>query len=124
MRVNRILEEKLTVAEASSNFVDDNIYAAIEWVQANGGHQFILHGQRYGHCLELKEVKVVSNKKNTLSILPIMKQVSEFCPMKGMPVRYPVKLDLSSLNISHPLLHVRTLDGKSVNSVFKLEEKR
>lgn len=30
--------ETLSVAEASSNSVDDNIYAAIEWVEKTGLH--------------------------------------------------------------------------------------
>lgn len=124
VRVNKILEDKMVITEASSSSVDDAIYAAIEWVESKGNNDFVLHGWRYSNCLELKEIKVISNNKDTLSILPVMKQVSDFCPMKGMPVRYPVKLDFSSLKMNRPLLHVRTLDGKSVNTVIKVEGRR
>jgi hypothetical protein len=110
------------VHEAASNSVDDNVYAALEYVEKKSQNDFVLHGWKYSNCMELNEVKVVSNQKDTLSILPIMKKVSDHCPMKGMPVAYPVKLDFSSLKMNQPLLHVRTMDGKSVNSVVHLEE--
>ena len=123
IRVNNILEEKLTVAEASSNSVDDHIYAAVEYVEKKGMDNFVLHGWRYSNCIELDQVKVVSNNKDTLSILPVMKQLSDFCPMKMMPVEYKVKLDFSTLTMKQPLLHVRTMDGKSINTVINLEER-
>jgi hypothetical protein len=53
----------------------------------------------------------------------VMKTVSEHCPMKGMPVAYPVKLNFDSLKMKQPLLHVRTMDGKSINSIVNLEQK-
>lgn len=128
IRVNadsaRSLSEKLNVAEASSNSVDDNIYAAIEWVERKGPDEVVLHGWRYSDCLVLDKVKVVSNNKDTLSVLPIMKQIRSHCPMKGMPVAYPVKFDTSSLKMNKPLLHVRTMDGKSVNAIINLEERK
>ena len=126
VRVNKTLQsslnEKISIAEATSNAVDDNVYAAIEYVEQNSDGEITLRGWKYTNCFELKEVKVVSNNKDTLSILPIMKQISNHCPMKGMPVAYPVKLDFSSVKMKQPLLHVRTLDGKSVNSIVNLED--
>ncbi len=113
---NKLLDT-LTVAEASSSAIDDHVYSAIEWVEQKGANQFVLHGVRYSPCFELADIKAVSNGKDTVSLLPIMRQVSDFCPMKGMPVSYPVRLDFSSLKTRRPLLHVRTLDGKSVNSI-------
>jgi hypothetical protein len=116
------LADKLTVAEATSSAVDDNIYSAVEWVERVNETNYILHGWRYSDCLDLDQVKVVSNNKDTLSILPVMKKVSDFCPMKMMPTSYPVKVDFSSLKEPQPLLHVRTMDGKSVNTVVNLVE--
>lgn len=126
IRVNhalqRSLNDKILIAEASSNAVDDNVYAAIDYVEQNSNQEVVLKGWKYSNCFALKEVKVVSNDKDTLSLLPIMKKVSSHCPMKGMPVAYPVKLDFSGIKVKQPLLHVRTLDGKSVNSIVNLEE--
>lgn len=118
------IRDSFDIAEASSNSVDDHIYAAIEWVEKTGSNDVILHGWRYSNCIDLNNVQVVSNKKDTLSILPVMKQLSDFCPMKMMPTKYAVKLDFSSLKMKNPLLHVRTMDGKSVNTIINLEERR
>jgi hypothetical protein len=128
VRVNEktrfLLEDEFTIQEASSNSVDDHIYAAIEWVEKKSDKEFVLHGWRYSNCIDLEKIEVVSNKKDTISILPVMKQLSSFCPMKMMPTAYSMKLDLSELKMKQPLLHVRTMDGKSVNSIVDLEERR
>ncbi len=116
------LQDKLNIEEASSNSVDEHIYAAIEYVERKGKNDFVLHGWRYSNCIDIDRVEVKSNNKDTLSIMPVMKQLSTFCPMKMMPTQYPVKLDFNSVKINQPLLHVRTMDGKSVNSVINVEE--
>lgn len=124
VKVNDSLQDVLNVQEASSNSVDDNIYAAIEWVESKGNNNFVLHGWRYSPCIDLDEVKVISNNKDTVSILPVMKQLSTFCPMKMTPVSYPVKLNFASMKMKNPLLHVRTMDGKSVNMIHQVEDRR
>ncbi len=115
------LKEKMMIEEASSNAIDNNTYAAIDWVEQKTKDEFVLHGWKYSNCVELKKIEVISNGKDTLSILPVMKQTAEVCPMKGMPVSYPVKVDFASLKMKKPLLHVRTMDGKSVNAIVNLE---
>lgn len=119
--VNDTLTDVLKVAEASSGAVDDFIYADVERLE-KVGDQYIIHGWRYSHCIELDKIKVISNNKDTLSVLPVMKQVSDFCPMKMTPVVFPeVKLDLSSMKTKEPLIHIRTMDGKSFNKILSLE---
>lgn len=120
----KALSDKLHVSESSSSAVDDHIYEAIEWVEQKSPSDYVIHGIHYSPCFKLDEIKVVSNHKNTLSILPIMKQVSSFCPMKGVQVSYPVKLDFSDMQIKNPLLHVRTIDGKSVNAIVDIEGRK
>lgn len=115
------LKDQLMIEEASSNAVDNYTYAAIDWVEQKSENDFVLHGWKYSNCVELKKIEVISNDKDTLSVLPVMKQTAQDCPMKGMPVSYPVKVDFSSIKMKRPLLHVRTMDGKSVNSIVNLE---
>lgn len=122
--VNNKLQDKFSIAEASSNSVDDHIYAAIEYIEKKSQDEVVLHGWRYSNCIDLDKVEVVSNKKDTLSVLPVMKQLSDFCPMKMMPTQYNVKVDLSSMKMKEPLLHVRTMDGKSINTIINMEERR
>ncbi len=111
----------LNVAEAPSNAVDEHLYAAIDYVEKKGKEDYVLHGWKYSDCVHLDKVEVVSNNRDTLSILPIMKQTQEFCPMKGMPISIPVKLNFASLKTRLPLIHVRTMDGKSFNSIINIE---
>lgn len=118
------LQDELKVAEATSAAVDEHIYADIQHVEDKGNNNYTLHGWRYSNCVEVDKVEIVNNKKDTFSVLPIMKQVSDFCPMKGMPVSFDVKLDMSSMKFKQPLLHVRTMDGKSFNSILNLEGRR
>lgn len=122
--VNGTLKDSLTVEEASSSAVDEHLYGAIDAVEHKGGDNYILHGWRYSSCIDLDRVQVVSNGKDTLSVLPIMKQLSDFCPMKMTPVSYPVKLKTSGLKSKEPLIHVRTMDGKSFNKVLGMRDLR
>lgn len=115
------LTDTLKITEASSNAIDNHIYAAIDWVEQKSKDEFVLHGWRYSNCVDLKKVEVISNNKDTFSILPVMKQTADVCPMKGMPIAYPVKVNLSSVKMTKPLLHVRTMDGKSVNAFVNRE---
>jgi hypothetical protein len=118
------LTDSFRISESSSNSVDDYIYAAIEYVENRGKTDYVLHGWRYSNCIDINKIQVVSNNKDTLSILPVMKQLTDFCPMKMMPTQYSVKLDFSTIKMKSPLLHVRTMDGKSVNTIINLEERR
>ena len=116
--VNDKLTDNLTVAEAASNSVDDHLYADIDQIEEKGPNEYVFHGWRYSHCVKFDRVEIVSNGKDTLSVLPVMKQVANLCPMKGMPISFPVKLDFSKLKTKEPLIHVRTMDGKSFNKVL------
>jgi hypothetical protein len=121
LNVNDKLTDTLTVGEASSNSIDDHLYAAIDRLEQKGPTAYVLHGWRYSNCVDLDRVEVVSNGKDTLSVLPVMKQLNSFCPMKGMPIAYNVKLDVESLKTREPLIHIRTMDGKSFNKILNLD---
>ena len=119
--VNGLLKDSLQVDESTSSAVDEHIYAAVDWIEKKTQNEFILHTTLYSPCFKLDRIEVISNSKDTLSILPVMKQISQHCPMKGVPVNYPVRLDFTEMKVNRPLLHVRTLDGKSVNAIVDLE---
>ena len=76
-----------------------------------------LKGYNPSDCFQFDRVELVSNKEDVYSVLPIMKKVSDFCPMKMVPFSYEVEIpdDLPRKNI---LLHVRSMDGRSVNHLF------
>jgi hypothetical protein len=120
------LKNEMNVVEASSQNVDDNLYAMIDYVDlgfvggASGSAKLV--GWVPSDCIQVDRVEYKSNGKDVLSILPIMKQVSDFCPMKMMPISIPVKFEPENFKNNNVLLYVRTLDGKSVNSVVNIRK--
>lgn len=115
-----VFEKKssILINEASSDAVDDFTYANVEYVEKQlGSREIKLRGYNPSDCFVLDEIAVADNGKDTFSILPKMKQISDFCPMKMVPFSYEMEVP-SSLSEGKVLLHVRVMDGKSVNSIF------
>lgn len=112
------MKEKINITQSTSSAVDDHNYAYVNYVdkeQANG--EVVLRGYNPSDCFELDKIEHRSNGKDTYSVLPIMKQVRSFCPRKMVPFSYKWRVP-SELESELILLHVRTLDGKSVNSIY------
>ena len=112
------LTEKINVSESTSSAVDDFHYAYVNYIDkevANG--EVVLRGYNPSDCFVLDKIDYVHNGKDTYSVLPKMKQIRSFCPMKMVPFKYSWKVP-NDLNKSKVLIHVRTMDGKSVNSVY------
>ncbi len=111
-------EANIFVAESTSPAIDEHVYANVDHVEREEGSRTVkLVGYNPSDCLEFQEVKVASNDKDTYAMLPIMKKVSDFCPMKMTPFKYEVEVP-SDLKNDAVLLHVRAMDGKSVNTLF------
>ncbi|MBY0415913.1 MAG: hypothetical protein K2Q18_17200 [Bdellovibrionales bacterium] len=110
---------KLAVTEASSNSIDDTIYANVEEVTRmdNDKRTVLLKGYSPSDCFELKEIEVRDNGLDTYSILPKLKKVREFCPKKMIPFTYEFEVP-EKLNADKVLLHVRVMDGRSINTFF------
>lgn len=108
----------MNVQVATENNKDDFIYAQVDYLEKTPGSRSIrLIGYTPSSCLEFDQIKYYHNKKNTYSILPIMKQVSDFCPKKPVKFEYDWEVP-NQLQTSNILLHVRSLEGHSVNSLF------
>lgn len=112
-------KSNLVVSEASNNAVDDFIYANVSEIvkSDDGSRKVILKGYNPSDCLELKQIVVKDNGEDVYSILPIMKQVRSFCPKKMIPFSYEVDVP-QNLEADRVLLHVRVMNGKSVNAFF------
>ncbi|MDC1175330.1 hypothetical protein OAT67_08030 [Bacteriovoracaceae bacterium] len=111
-------ESVISVDEASSDAVDEFVYANVEYVAKKEGSRVVeLKGYNPSDCFVLDEIQVVDNGKDVYSILPKMKQIYDICPMKMVPFSFEVEVP-SKLKSDKVLLHVRSMDGKSVNSLF------
>ena len=67
--------------------------------------------------LDKGKYEITVNGKSTYSILPKMKQVRSHCPMKLVPFEYEWKVP-NDIDRNEVLLHVRTLEGRSRNTLF------
>ncbi|MCT4642196.1 MAG: hypothetical protein N4A33_07835 [Bacteriovoracaceae bacterium] len=109
---------KLKVQESTSSAIDNYHYAYVSNVLTTpGSNKIQLKGYNPSDCFVLDKIESISNKKDTFSILPKMKQVNEFCPMKMVPFTYEFEVP-ETLPKNNILLHVRKMDGKSVNTIL------
>jgi len=112
------MTDKLVVAESTSNSVDQFLYAQVDYVEKSLDSRTVaLVGYNPSDCLELEKIVVDDNGTNTFSVLPVMRQVREYCPMKMVSYRYEFTVP-KTLKSDIVLLHVRSLEGKSVNTTF------
>lgn len=112
-------KEAIKIAESTSNSIDDFSYAYVTYVEKEnvGQGHVVLKGYNPSDCFELEKIDYVHNGRDTYSILPKMKQVREFCPMKMVPFEYEFKVP-NDIDNNKVLLHVRTMEGNSVNTIF------
>lgn len=110
---------KIAIAEASSNSSEEVVYANVDEVvrAEDGSRKVLLKGYNPSDCFELKEIVVVDNGVDTYSVLPKMKQVRANCPKKMIPFTYEMEVP-EKLEADRVLLHVRVMDGRSVNAFF------
>lgn len=109
----------ISVSESMSPAVDDHIYANVSYVEDKDetGRKVKLVGYTPSDCLEFEEVAFADNAKDTMAVLPKMKQIYEHCPMKMVPFEKVIEVP-NNLKREKILLHVRSMNGKSVNALF------
>jgi hypothetical protein len=109
----------ISISETQSPAADDYIYANVAFVEKEEGSRMIkLKGYTPSECLNWDEIKFVSNGKDTLAVLQKMKQIYSHCPMKMVPFEKEIEVP-KVLDRNKVLLHVRVMDGKSVNTIFE-----
>ncbi len=112
----------LEIERASSSAVDEYNYAYVDYVAKEAGSNIVeLKGYHVSDCFVLDSIDYRSNGKDTYSILPKLRQVRELCPMKLTPFSYEFRVP-QELKTPRVLLHVRTLNGKSHNTIFTQPE--
>lgn len=119
--INKNEKDILKVEESTLTVKDNHIYAYVSYIDKSTlkDNHITIKAYNPSDCMSLDRVEVFDNGKNTYSILPIMKQNREFCPMKMVPYEFDVKLP-KILKSRKVLLHVRSMDGNSVNAEVEL----
>jgi len=116
--VNGIEDSAMHIDESSSDAVDDHVYANVEYIERELGSRVVdLKGYNPSECFVFDRVEIANNGSDVYSVLPVMEQVSDFCPMKMVPFSIDMEVP-KDLKANKVLLHVRAMDGKSVNALF------
>lgn len=109
----------MTIDLARTIAMDENIYANVEYIEENDYDRTVtLVGTNPSDCFELDRIDYTTNGNNTVSILPILKLKSEECLPVETDFEYEFKVP-NTLTAKVLLLHVRKMNGKSVNKVFR-----
>lgn len=108
----------LTVSPSNGDQVDSFIYANVDFIRKNfDKDQVELKGTNPVDCFELDRVEVYDNGVDTYAVLPILKQTKETCLPNTKPFSYVVDLPQTLKNFPI-LIHVRSMNGRSVNTVI------
>lgn len=112
----------LDVAVSDSNSVDDHLYPIVEYVELGftGGlsGDALIIARSPSDCVVFDRLKYISNDKDTISILPIMRKVSGECNNRQKRLEIPVKFRPQAFRNKDILLFVRSIEGKSVHSII------
>jgi hypothetical protein len=116
--------DQFQVEEASNSGPDDFLYApidnaAVENDLSANEEIAILYGRFTDSCMVFKDIKVINSGK-TLQVLPVIEVENRPVCQDGIfPFKRSIVLPKGMKKGRH-LLHVRSLNGKSVNVMFSV----
>lgn len=120
--VNKTLKDKIFIAPSTTAAIDSHLYAQVDYVElgftggANG--EALLVGRKSA-CLELDRIEYLSNNKDTLAVLPIMKRAPKQCTNSRDFFSAPIHFETQSFSHDKILIFVRVLGGKSVSTLVE-----
>ena len=102
---------------------DDFLYAPVDSVSvaktADGRFEARINGRFTNDCMEFEDVRVI-HKGRVIELLPILKgTASGNCQATEKPFTKTVRLP-DELQVGRNLVHVRSLNGSSINAVFSV----
>jgi hypothetical protein len=117
--VNELVGLHLPVAEARTDGQDDYTYANVISITHQRGPTFELQGVLPNSCAELTEVRVMKEEGNVLAVLPIVEFQRDCEPAEGVRLDFLKRFDVPKGLKGLKLIHVRSLNGGSVNQVVE-----
>jgi len=120
------LNKTLVVTRAPVPTKDDYLYAPVDSAFAapyQGSYVAVLTGRFTNTCLRMRAIPVTVTG-DTVQVMPIMelrKQDDAGRPCKKAEIPFHVSQKFPALSPGRYLLHVRSLNGRSLNSVFSVE---
>lgn len=111
-------ESIFSVAEATQDKRRDQVFANVQHIEKHPEEGYIkLVGHKPSQCFELDEMRLLDNHEGTISVMPIMRKIDQSCAFLVTPFSY--KVFLPNVDREKPtLVHVRSMDGHSVNALI------
>ncbi len=117
---------RLPIAPSLNSGPDDDFYAMVDEVQMgviDNQAAILVRGNVPGSCWYIKEVKLVIESDDVITVLPVMgydHNSPVLCTRENTPFSSSVKLP-TNLNKGRYLVQVRSLSGQSVNKIYDLK---
>lgn len=116
------LKRSLNIVSSTNSGPDDYFYAPIDKARvergASGNYHAVLEGRFTNSCMSLGEVRTTYSGP-TIEVLPIM-EVADRSDCHPQEVPFSKIIPINYLLPQRYLLHVRSLNGKAVNTVFSV----
>ncbi len=111
----------LRVDQANKTNLDEHLYAPVSNVifddLPDGGKAITIKGEFTNSCMRLKDVKILHRVSNVIEVLPIAEMPGGQCLTVAVPFSVSVRLPQS--NSGRKLVHIRSLNGKSLNRIVR-----
>lgn len=110
----------LPIAQARSSAPDDFLYAPIKAarIDRQGTSQNLILSGQLSSCMRFKEVKVLTRVPHLIEVLPIAEEDGSDC--SGAPRAFEQTVSLPDLEHGTTLIHIRSLNGQSINLIEEL----
>ncbi|MBT4760901.1 MAG: hypothetical protein HOO06_04310 [Bdellovibrionaceae bacterium] len=114
----------LPIAQSTAPSQDDYLYAPVDRVtfkpaRSNKAARIILHGRFTNSCMSMDTVKVHRGaNSDSIAVLPVAKMGMGNCHPADTPFNHEVSLE--GHGKGRVLLHVRSLNGQSINNIVNL----
>lgn len=122
------LTRKLAISRSTKGLPDEFLYAPVDSARVASllpkpGSIAVIEGRLTNSCLKVKELKVL-NHEETVEVLPLMEMTKvdpQGEPCRKMERTFVATAPMPELKVGRHLLHVRSLNGQSVNAAFSKE---
>lgn len=110
------------IAVSANSGPDDDLYALVQEARIENGDDgkaksLSLSGSLTSDCMVLKELKTLYRTPNVIEVLPIVELKQGLCKPHLYP--FSAKVDLASTWSGETLVHIRSLNGRSLNKIAK-----
>jgi hypothetical protein len=117
--VNGQVNEYLPVAKAKKDQMDDFLYATVVGVNRKSKTTFELQGVMPSSCARLDEIRVIEEPGNVLAVLPILKMEAACEPSNEKGAEFLATFQVPAGLKGLKLIHIRSLNGASINQVVE-----